>query len=95
MYIVVSGEEVYTLAVTVFNSRNHGDGELTLHYFCAQHSISHFFAFSSKSCSVSQGSVEIAASLFEYAGDLGDANALYTFAQLLRTGIILYADTYI
>ena len=29
---------------------------------------------------------QIAAGLFEYAGELGDANAAYTYAQLLRTG---------
>ena len=35
---------------------------------------------------VNPDSIDIAASLFEYAGELGDTNALYTFAQLLRTG---------
>ncbi len=28
----------------------------------------------------------IATTLFEYSGELGDSNASYTFAQLLRTG---------
>ena len=30
--------------------------------------------------------LEIVVPLFQYAGDLGDANAFYTYAQLLRTG---------
>ena len=36
---------------------------------------------------MSPDSVDIAASLFEYSGELGDTNALYTFGQLLRTGM--------
>ncbi len=35
---------------------------------------------------VGDGSDEMATALFEYSGELGDTNALYTFAQLLRTG---------
>ncbi len=31
-------------------------------------------------------SVEMATPLFEYAGELGDTNALYTFAHLLKQG---------
>lgn len=31
--------------------------------------------------------MELAAALFQYAGEHGDTNALYTYAQLLRTGI--------
>ena len=30
--------------------------------------------------------LEIVVPLFQYAGDLGDTNAFYTYAQLLRTG---------
>lgn len=30
--------------------------------------------------------LRLAASLFGYGGDIGDLNALYTYAQLLRTG---------
>lgn len=40
---------------------------------------------------VSEGQylMELAASLFGYAGEQGDHNALYTYAQLLRTGTTL------
>ena len=34
-----------------------------------------------------QDAMEIAASVFDYAGELGSTDALYTYAQLLRTGI--------
>lgn len=30
----------------------------------------------------------MAAALFQYAGEQGDTNALYTYAQLLRTGTL-------
>ena len=35
---------------------------------------------------VGQDAVQIAAPLFLCSGELGDTNALYTYAQLLRTG---------
>ena len=35
---------------------------------------------------VGSDALEVAVSLFEYGGQLGDINSSYTFAQLLRTG---------
>lgn len=45
-------------------------------------------------CTVSEGDylMQLAASLFGYAGEQGDHNALYTYAQLLRTGVGLCKD---
>lgn len=36
--------------------------------------------------SVGEDVLEMAAALFQYSGEQGDTNALYTYAQLLRTG---------
>lgn len=37
---------------------------------------------------------EMAASLFGYAGEQGDHNSLYTYAQLLRTGTVPSYNNY-
>lgn len=54
----LSAEEMYKLAVAVFQVRDQ----------------------------VGSHTLEVAVSLFECAGEMGDHNALYTYAQLLRTG---------
>lgn len=35
---------------------------------------------------VDEDTMEIATPMFEYAGELGDSNALYTYAHLLKQG---------
>ena len=79
----VSPEEVHALAVAVFQAKRDRKSSLFLH-LTSPHLSSSSPALSSHP--VGEDVLGIAAALFKHAGQEGETNALYTYAQLLRTG---------
>ena len=74
----VSAKEIYALAVAVFQAKDKGVSPAFTETFI--HLVS-------PPPSVGEDVLQVAAVLFQHAGQQGETNALYTYAQLLRTGV--------
>lgn len=70
----VSPADIYTLAAAVFQVQQTG---LSRVWYAVSCDIS---------CAIASGALEVASELFQLSHQLGDTNATYTYAQLLRTG---------